>query len=660
MKSSWRHAIFLAALLPLVGCTISTSPGTQTPVSLTIAPANPTLFLGLSQGFLAAVTLHDGTILDGTRASQWTSSQPSVATIDNKGILKTLTTGTTTITARYSTLTATTTVTVTPPGIIGVNISPSNPAPVTIGTSLSFTATGVMSDGSKPPDITNKVTWTSSNKGVATVTSSGNASALAVGVTQISATYGNTLFSPSAFVTLIVNPVLQKIVVSPDPASIAAKTSQQFTAIASYNDGSTQDITAQASTTWAITSCTPVGVATLTGKGLFRGNSTGACSITATSGAISSNPAALNITTATLTKLAIIPAVPAEPIGMPIQFQAIGEFSDGSVQDLTALAATTWKSSATTVAANPTAGLAKPLAAGATTISATFAGTAASTQLTVGSATLSSISLTPAKAKFAEGTTLQLKAVGKFSDGSTQDLTSAVTWKSSSISVLAVSSSGLADAHNSGTATVTASLTVPSGTISGTSALTVSLVGTSSVAITPAASTIAPGATQRFKATATFSDKTTQDVTSLVQWGSADASVATIRTFGSSAGLATAAAAGSSTIAAIYGSVSAPTATLTVSAASLSSLTITPSTPSLTLGASQQMKATATFSDGSSQDVTALVSWKSSDISVVVVTDGGLAITSGNGGGSGASAIINASFTANGITKSDLTTITVN
>jgi hypothetical protein len=641
---------------------------------LTIAPANPTLFLGLSQGFLAAVTLHDGTILDGTRSSQWTSSQPSVATIDNKGILKTLATGTTTITARYSTLTATTTVTVTPPGVIGVNISPANPAPVTIGTNLSFTATGVMSDGSKPPDITNKVTWTSSNKSVATVTSSGNASALAVGVTQISATYGNTLFAPSAFVTLIVNPVLQNIVISPDPASIAAKTSQQFAAIASYNDGSTQDITTQASTTWAITSCTPSGVATLTGKGLFKGNNTGACSITATSGAITSSPAALNITTATLTKLAIIPAVPAEPIGMPIQFQAIGEFSDGSVQDLTALAATTWKSSATAVAANPTAGLAKPLAAGATTISATFAGITTSTQLTVGSATLSSISLTPAKAKFAEGTSLQLKAVGKFSDGSTQDLTSVVTWKSSSISVLAVSSSGLADAHNpgtatvtasltvpsKGTATVTASLTVPSKTISGTSALTVSLVGTSSVAITPAASTIAPGATQPFKATATFSDKTTQDVTSLVQWGSADASVATIRTFGSSAGLATAASAGSSTIAAIYGSVSAPTATLTVSGASLSSLTITPATPSLTLGASQQMKATATFSDGSSQDVTALVSWKSSDITVVVVTEDGLAITSGNGGGSGASAIINASFTANGITKTDLTTITVN
>jgi hypothetical protein len=361
-----------------------------------------------------------------------------------------------------------------------------------------------------------------------------------------------------------------------------------------------------------------------------------------------------------LTKFAIIPAVPAEPIGVPIQFQAIGAFSDGSVQDLTALSSTTWKSSATAVAANPTDGLAKTLAAGSTTISATFGSTTASTQLTVGSATLSSISVTPAKGKFAEGTTLQLKAVGKFSDGSTQDLTSAVTWKSSSNSVLAISSSGLANGNNPGTATATASLTVPSGTVSGTASLTVSLVGVSSVAITPATATVAPDTTQPFKATVTFSDKTTQDITSLVQWGSTDASVATIRTFGSSSGLATAASTGSSSIAAIYGSVSAPTATLTVSAATLSSLTITPSNPSLTLGASQQMKATATFSDGTSQDVTALVAWTSSDIAVVVVNGTGLAVTSGNGGGSGVTATINASFTANGITKTDSTTLTVN
>jgi hypothetical protein len=180
------------------------------------------------------------------------------------------------------------------------------------------------------------------------------------------------------------------------------------------------------------------------------------------------------------------------------------------------------------------------------------------------------------------------------------------------------------------------------------------------VAITPATATVAPDTTQPFKATVTFSDKTTQGITSLVQWGSTDASVATIRTFGSSSGLATAASTGSSSIAAIYGSVSAPTATLTVSAATLSSLTITPSNPSLTLGASQQMKATATFSDGTSQDVTALVAWTSSDIAVVVVNGTGLAVTSGNGGGSGATATINASFTANGITKTDSTTLTVN
>ena len=649
-----RSAILAIFFLPVLGCTISSSPGTQTPVSLAIGPTNPNLLLGLSQGMIATVTLHDGTKQDATAATRWLSSNTSVATIDNKGVLKTLATGTTTVTGDYLNLTASTTVTVAPPGIIAVNISTASPNPTTVGTTLSFTATGTMSDGSTPPNITNKVTWSSSGPGVASINSSGVVQALAVGVTQISAVYGTGSSAPSSFVTLIVNPVLQKIVVSPAPAPIAVKTSQQFTAIAFYGDGSTQDITNLSSTTWALTSCTPSGIASITAKGLAKASATGICSVTASSAAIASNNAILNITSPTLNKLVVIPSVPSKPIGVPVQFQAIGQFSDGTVQDLSALSSTAWKSSATTVAGNPSGGLTKTLAGGITTISATFGAMTASTTLSVSHVILSSISITPGTAKFAEGTTLQLKATGKFADGSTQDLTGAVTWKSSSNSVLAVSPSGLATANNPGSATVTASL----GTASGSSALTVSLVGTSSVAITPAAVTVAPGTTQQYKATATFSDKTTQDVTSLVQWESADSSVATIRTFGGTSGVASALTSGSSSISAVYGSVDAPAVTLTVSGATLSSLAITPVNPSLKLGSIQQFTATATFSDSSTQNVTALVTWTTSDISTVFVTSNGLAFTAGTGGG--ATATVTASFTAGGITKVASTTVTVN
>ncbi len=627
---SGRRAAILALLcLSMLGCTISSSPGTKTPVSLTILPANPSLFLGLQQGFLALVTLHDGTTQDVTAAAKWSSSQTAVATIDKSGLLKTLAQGTTTITATYLTLSGTTTVKVTPPDVIAVNINPAAPGPVAVGAKISFTAAGVMSDGSPDKDITKLVKWTSSDTAIATVDPSGTATALAVGVVQIAATYGSQQNAPASFVTLMVNPVLQSIVVSPSGATIAQKTAQQFTAIGFYGDGSTQDITRQATTVW---DCSPTTLLSFISKGLAKaGTATGSCSVTAAVGSVTSAPASLTVSNLAISKLSITPANPNVPIGLPVQFHATGEFTSGStvvVEDLTSLVGTSWASSNKPVAAPPTAGATTGLTTGSTTITATFAGKPATTTLKVTSALLSSLSVTPASAKFAEGTALQLTATGTYTDGSKHDLTSAVTWKSSSTSVVGVSSSGLATGNNSGSATVTASL----GGKSATTSLTVSLVGISSVAITPASASIAPGTTQQFTATATFSDKSQQDVSSLVQWNSSDPSVATVRDFSSGPGLTTGVAAGTSNISAVYGSVAASnSAVLTVSSATLLSVDVTPANPSVALGSSQQMKAVANFSDGTSQDVTQLATWASSDISVAVVDQSGMAITAGSG-----------------------------
>jgi len=81
-----------------------------------------------------------------------------------------------------------------------------------------------------------------------------------------------------------------------------------------------------------------------------------------------------------------------------------------------------------------------------------------------------------------------------------------------------------------------------------------------SIAVTPATSSIATGATQQFAATGTYSDNSTQVITGSVSWISTDTSKANI----SNAGMATAVAAGTTTIKAMSGSISG-TASLTVS-----------------------------------------------------------------------------------------------
>jgi len=114
-------------------------------------------------------------------------------------------------------------------------------------------------------------------------------------------------------------------------------------------------------------------------------------------------------------------------------------------------------------------GLATSLAAGTSTITAAYQTISGSTTLTVTSAGLTSISVTPTNPNVAQGATQQFTAIGTYADGTIWDITSQVTWRSTNISVVTVSSTGLAATVGPGTATITAA----SGNISGSAILTV-------------------------------------------------------------------------------------------------------------------------------------------------------------------------------------------
>ncbi len=98
------------------------------------------------------------------------------------------------------------------------------------------------------------------------------------------------------------------------------------------------------------------------------------------------------------------------------------------------------------------------------------------------------------------------------------------------------------------------------------SPLTVPLTGAgvtvASIAVNPANPTISISGTKQFTATASYSDNTTADVSSVASWSSSDTTVATINSQGLATGLAT----GSSTIQASYAGVNGST-TLTVASA---------------------------------------------------------------------------------------------
>jgi hypothetical protein len=240
----------------------------------------------------------------------------------------------------------------------------------------------------------------------------------------------------------------------------------------------------------------------------------------------------------------------------------------------------------------------------------------------VTSATLESITVTPANPSVAKGTTQQLTATGAYSDGSNVDLTAFVTWASQDEMVATISnaqgSNGLAMGLDIGSTDISATF----GGKMGSTTLTVTAATLASIAVTPATPSLPRGLTQQFVATGTFTDGSTQILTSTVSWSSTVPTVASIANTGSP-GLATALSIGTTTIKAVQGNVTGST-TLKVTDAVLVSIAVTPATVSIPRSSTQQFTALGRFSDTSVVDITTQVTWTSSDPSVVAISNASL------------------------------------
>jgi hypothetical protein len=140
----------------------------------------------------------------------------------------------------------------------------------------------------------------------------------------------------------------------------------------------------------------------------------------------------------------------------------------------------TWTSSDATVASIGTtggsAGVAVPIKAGSTTVTATYQGVSGSTLLTVNGATLSAIVITPSPLSVAVHGTQQLTATGTWGS-TTLDITNNVLWLTPSGDAGAAGTATVSNAAGSrglftgvaaGQVTVTASFQGVTGTLAGT------------------------------------------------------------------------------------------------------------------------------------------------------------------------------------------------
>jgi uncharacterized protein YjdB len=471
------------------------------------------------------------------------------------------------------------------------------PSPTTLfaGVTEALTATGFYSDASTQ-DLTDTATWTSSNPNVATVSATGVVTTVSHGTATITAQSGTV----KGKATVKVSVTLMSVAVTPPSTTLPANATQALKATGSYDNNTTKNLTS--SVTW--TSNNPA-VATVTSAGLLVTVAPGTTTIMASASGSSAAPvvglATITVDGGTVTSVAVTPVNKKLPLGTTQQYKATATFSDGVTQVLVP-PVVSWTSSNPAVATISATGLAStvkvggPLLITATPLGSSTTGTAA---LTVTAATLVSIAVSPSTSSVSAGLTQQYDAVGTYTDGSTADITSQVTWTSSSTTTATITSAALATTLVAGSVTITA--TDPKTKKTGTASLTVTPAVLQSIALSPPSPSVPAGLTILLDAVGTWTDGTTQDLTATDAWTSSATGVATV-----SAGLVTGVTQGTTTI------------TVVVTPGLLVSIAVTPASPSVPLDTTLQLVATGTYTDGTTGDITQSSMWNSTTASVAV------------------------------------------
>jgi Big-like domain-containing protein len=625
-------------------------------VAVTVSPATATAIVidqpsfhvveKLSKPLTVSGTFTDGSHQDVSGEIAWSSSNEAVLTISN-GTVRAKAAGEAQVVATMGGLTAKVQVVVDAAQLASLQIGAVANLPKGLRVDLRVTGTY---DNDTQKDLSPDVLWTSSDEGVAVVSSAGQVTAIAPGEVTLTAKASGS----SASLKLSVTPaVVVGIEVAPAAATVPAGLEKPFTAMATFSDGTKADVTSMV--TWQTSDEQKATISNVSGKaGLLSALRAGQVDVVAMDPATKvRGSASFTVSAAALVKIAIDPVLQPElPVGLARQLKATGVFSDDSVQDITK--AVVWTSSndaaASIVHVGGDAGIASGIAPGATTIRAESAdghlGT--SVQLTVVGAVIVKLDATCGEASIAKGYATVCTATGTFSDHSQRPVTAAVTWTSENPEIAKVEGGLVWTSKESqvGTATIDAVVAPPLASER--------LVAKVAIEVTDAVLTdIVVGPVMAFKAmprwypipfqaTGLFSDMTSQDLTSSATWSVSDASIATVSNVdavvrGQQAGRVDVLAAKDGVVGRYQ---------LVIANWDLARLVVAPAATSIAKGYAVQFTATGEYVDPGSEggvamrlDFTQLVSWLTHDWPGTDAAVAGISNAAGSRGSASALAV---------------------
>lgn len=359
----------LAGVIAGCGSADKTSPPASVLTTLALSLSNNSVVVG--QTVTASVSGRDqfGASM-GIGAVVWTSTNSGIASVSSAGVVTALAPGQAQVVATVGAKSASADVTVIPPPVASVTVTPGT-ASVTVGSTQQLIAATL--DGSGTPLTGRAIAWTSSDTTKAKVSASGLVTAIAVGAVTISASSEGK--SGVANLTILPAPVAT-VTVSPNPASVNAGATQQLTA--TLVDANNNVLTGR-TVTW---STSDASKATVTSDGLVAGVAAGAVTITATSEG-KSGTSAVTVIFVPVATVAVAPSTVPIQVGTTTTLAATAKDANGNALSGRSF---TWTSSSPSVSLNLSVGssvTASGASAGSSTITVTSEGKTATSIVTV-------------------------------------------------------------------------------------------------------------------------------------------------------------------------------------------------------------------------------------------------------------------------------------
>lgn len=564
---------------------------------------------------------------------RWTTNAPSIASVNQEGMVTALMVGEANITARAtdgSNVYASCTVKVVPTPATGITVKAEGSTTIKATETVTLTATV------QPATATDKtVNWKSSDTGVATVTDSGVVTGVAVGTATITAT--NSAGQTAEIEIEVIPTLVDRIQLNRNTAQI--KVMEGFRLTATILPATATD----KSVSW--TSSDPLTVA-VDNEGNVTGMSLGTATITCRAEDGSGVTATCRITvTETSTESVSIKAEGPTTLKVTETVQLTATVLPATATDKSV----SWQSDNSDIADVDYTGLVIAYGIGEATITATNSGGQTATiKITVVKTPVERIALDKTDLSLKRGESEQLTA-SVYPETATNKT---VTWSSENPSVATVEQSGLVSALNAGKTRIAARST-DNGEIVAYCDITVIETEVTSISITANGPTTLK-ATETVQLTAIVLPETATDKT--VTWSSADEAVATVN----ANGLVTALAVGQTEITASSASGVTASISITVDPTLVRSITLNRTTLTMKVGNESTLTATVLPETATNKNVL----WTSSDEGVVKVDSKGavtalkegqatISCSSTDGTGITASCVVN-------IVDTDVETITIN